>query len=454
MSMEPHALLGTVLDSAYRIDRLLGEGGMGAVYAATQLRLEKPVAIKVMSRELAAKPDALARFHREAKVTSGLGHPHIVQVFDFSTTPGGEPFIVMEFLDGEDLEHRLRRSGRLTPPETLHIVRQVASALQATHGKGIVHRDLKPANIYLLNAAGETDFVKVLDFGISKMAAAATKLTRTLAIVGTPNYMSPEQAEGKNDDIDERTDQWALACIAWECLAGEMLFDGENAMAILLQIVNKPPRPLLGTAPDVHPAIEDVLTRALAKSKADRFASVSDFAAALEAAITGRAASALPSPAKTAQLPAAEKSLPATTFTRTAGEARETVATSRTRFWIWGLAVSAAALLMLGGFLLLRPAAGPRPTAANPAPALPAAEPSPTLLAEPPPPVAPVAPAPPAKAESAPPPPAMPSEPVTPKPKKAKRSPTPEPKPEAPAAVREPPPSPPRKESQDQWRLD
>ena len=222
------ALLGVVLDGSYRIESLLGEGGMGAVYRATQLRLDKPVAVKVMARELAANQEALERFRREARVTSGLGHPNIVQVFDFSATPTGEPFFVLEFLEGEDLDHRLRRVGRLPISDVVHVVKQVASALAATHAKGIVHRDLKPGNIYLLDIAGTKDFVKVLDFGISKVRSASTKLTRTSSIMGTPNYMSPEQARGQIDDIDERTDQWALGCIAWECLAGRGPFVGEN----------------------------------------------------------------------------------------------------------------------------------------------------------------------------------------------------------------------------------
>ena len=126
----------------------------------------------------------------------------------------------MEFLEGEDLEKRLARVGRLSAPAAIHIIRQVASALSATHAKGIVHRDLKPANVFLLSVEGETDFVKVVDFGISKVRAAGTKLTAALAVMGTPNYMAPEQAEGRIDEIDHRTDQWALACIAYELVGG------------------------------------------------------------------------------------------------------------------------------------------------------------------------------------------------------------------------------------------
>src|SRR5450631_546823 len=284
------ALIGTVLvDGSYRVERLIGEGGMGAVYEATHLRLAKRVAVKVMARELTSNPEALARFHREAMVTSGLGHPHIVQILDFSTTPSGEPFLVMEFLDGEDLDHRLRRIGRLPASKVVHIVKQVASALAATHAKTIVHRDLKPANIFLLEVAGEIDFVKVLDFGISKVRSASTKLTRTSSVMGTPNYMSPEQAKGQVEDIDESTDQWALACIAWECLAGEGPFVGENIPSILFQIVHEPPPALATKVSGLQPQVEKVLLRALAKDKADRFANVKDFALALDGAVAGSA---------------------------------------------------------------------------------------------------------------------------------------------------------------------
>lgn len=273
--------MGTVLEGAYRIEGLLGKGGMGAVYTATHIRLSKRVAVKVMARELADNPEALLRFHREAVVTSGLGHPHIVQVFDFSSMPTGEPFLVMEFLEGEDLDQRLRRDRRLSPTSTLRIIKQVASALAATHAKKIVHRDLKPANIYLLAAAEEADFVKVLDFGISKVRAATTKLTRAESVMGTPDYMSPEQALGAIDEIDERTDQWALACITWECLSGRAPFIGENVPSLLFQVVHEQPPPLAPKVPGLSPEVEEVLLRALSKKKADRFPSVSAFAAAI-----------------------------------------------------------------------------------------------------------------------------------------------------------------------------
>jgi len=405
-----HGLVGSVLEGSYRIDGLLGEGGMGAVYSATHLRLDKRVAVKVMARELAAAPDALMRFRREALVTGNLGHPNIVQVFDFSTTPTGEPFLVMEFLDGEDLERRLRRQGRLSPATTLHIVKQVAAALMATHAKGIVHRDLKPANIYLLEAAGAADFVKVLDFGISKVHSASVKLTKTSAIMGTPAYMSPEQAEGKLEDLDERTDQWALACITWECLAGEAPFVGDNIPSILLKVVSRPPPPLLPQVAGLHPQVEGLLLRALAKNKHDRFATVHEFAAALEAALVDAAAKPVPSVPRTVQISQTmadegqveRPDLPAA-FTRTAGEIDDEADLKdvRSKTWIWAATVGAAAILLVAALLLFRSEPAPKPVSATPPPAaVPtpmAQQPAPTL-AQP----APAAPVPAAPAARAP----------------------------------------------------
>jgi serine/threonine-protein kinase len=381
-------LVGAVLEGAYHIERLLGEGGMGAVYHATQLRLDKHVAIKVMARELSAAPEALARFHREALVTSNLGHPNIVQVFDFSTTPTGEPFLVMEFLEGEDLEHRLRREGRLSALTMLHIIKQVTAALMATHAKGIVHRDLKPANIYLLEAAGAADFVKVLDFGISKVRSATTKLTRTASIMGTPGYMSPEQAKGRIEDIDERTDQWALACITWECLAGEGPFVGENVPSILFQIVHQPPPPLSSKVAGLNPQIQDVLLRALAKDKNDRFANVNDFAVALEGAAASTASIASSDVPRTDQLRGTVSSVPRTqklldparsavsprptTFAQTAGELEDSIEAPPSRSkWFGAIVAGAAVVLLLGAFLLSRPRPAPKRIVPGPAPYVP-----------------------------------------------------------------------------------
>ena len=284
------ALVGTVLEDAYRITRLIGQGGMGAVYEAVQLRLNKRVAIKLMARHLAADEKALARFHQEADITSHLGHPHLVSVIDFGQAATGEPYLVMEYLEGEDLDQRLGRLNGTPMPlkAVIRVVRQVASGLSAAHAKGVIHRDLKPANIFLVQIPGEPDFVKLLDFGISKMVAARTRLTNAASAVGTPAYMSPEQASGALALIDHHIDQWALACIAWELLAGMPPFVAEDSSALLYQIVQTEPRPLVPLLPDLPEALEVTLRRALSKQPARRFPSVRDFAYALEFAAFGR----------------------------------------------------------------------------------------------------------------------------------------------------------------------
>jgi serine/threonine-protein kinase len=270
---------GTVLGEAYRVGRRIAVGGMGSVYEAEHLRLGRRCAVKVMASELTDSPESVARFHREIEITAKLAHPHIVQVFDVGQLPSGEPYLVMEYLEGEDLAQRLAREGRLTVATMLHVARQIAAALTATHARGIVHRDLKPANIFLLAPEGSPDFVKVVDYGISKMPRAASKLTRASTLVGTPEYMAPEQAKGKVDEIDHRTDQWAFGAMLWESLSGRPPFAGADVAALLHQIVNEPPAPFFAA-----PELEAVLKRSLAKKQADRYASIPEMMKALEAA--------------------------------------------------------------------------------------------------------------------------------------------------------------------------
>jgi serine/threonine protein kinase len=454
-------LVGEVLEGAYRIERLLGAGGMAKVFEATHLRLGRRVAVKVMARELAANAEALARFHREAMVTSGLGHPHIVQVVDFSTTAKGEPFLVMEFLEGEDLDRRLAKVGRLPAAKVVTIVKQVASALTATHGKAIVHRDLKPANIYLVDAAGETDFVKVVDFGVSKVLSATTQLTRVSSIVGTTNYMSPEQANGANDEIDDATDQWALACIAWECLAGEGPFEGDSVPSILYRVVHAPPPSLLAKVPGLHPRVEDVLLHALSKNKRDRFATVSDFARALEDAVTGTSSGTLPATPRTADLPPASRSADhsrSTTFTQGAGEIASPHGASHSRRkWRVGLVVMAVVIALAAALLAFRPGSSRTPTSRLPVPHVPAA-PAPTAA---PPPTAERPVVPPAEVTTSP--PVSPAQRTQPDPEAKPAKPRPA-RQAAPAAAarsdeRRPTAKPrlpqkPREENQQIWRVD
>jgi eukaryotic-like serine/threonine-protein kinase len=395
----PDLALGTVLDGIYRIDRLLGQGGMGSVYQATQTRLDKRVAIKVMSRDLTGNPEALLRFRREAQVTSQLGHPNIVHVFDFGTTPEDAPFIAMELLEGEDLETRLQRVRRLHPVAVAGIVKQVASALAATHARGIVHRDLKPANIFLLRLEGSADFVKVVDFGVSKVRSVSGRLTRPTALMGSPQFMSPEQAAGQVDAIDHRTDQWALACIAFEALTGRAPFVGDDVNALLYQVTHNAPASLTALAPELPGQLEAVLTRALAKAPAHRYENIGTFAAAFERAASAGGPGIKPEDpvaADTGQFRTLEDGAPAvdwavetaspaaqapragtagprgtiallvTTFSRTVGELTLPGATAagrpRARTLIW-LAAAGVCLLLLA--LLMFNPRGARPVSTN-----------------------------------------------------------------------------------------
>jgi serine/threonine protein kinase len=289
---------GTVLGDTYRITRLIGIGGMGAIYEATHVGAGKRVAIKMMAKELAEHPEALARFRREVQVTTGLAHPNIIEVVDFGASPTGVPYLVMEYLDGEDLEARLEREGRVPLPTAVQIVKQVASALSVAHAEGVVHRDLKPGNVFLLRTGDGSVFVKVVDFGISKvLKAATTKLTMATAVVGTPEFMSAEQAAGRVDLIDHRSDQWALACLAWHMLSGRLPFWKPDVSGILNQVITAEPTPLGPEFADLIPRdVDKVLRRALSKKREDRFPTINAFARAFEAAAAGGTARA-PTPA-------------------------------------------------------------------------------------------------------------------------------------------------------------
>jgi serine/threonine protein kinase len=276
---------GLVLQDTYTLGECIGRGGMGEVYEATHTRLPGRFAIKVLRSHLLANEDAFRRFCREAEIMSALRHPHIVQIFDFNTSLDGLPYFVMEFLDGVDLQTRLVQSGALPLPAAVRIVEAVASALGAAHALGIVHRDLKPANIFLMRGKGrEDDFVKVLDFGISKAAGSSPSLSGASEVMGTPEFMSPEQALGRVDQVDARTDQFALAAIAYAMLTGHEPFVGGDPSSLLYQVVHEQPPPVSDFVPWPATEIQSVLDRALAKPPEDRFDGILKFGWALRLA--------------------------------------------------------------------------------------------------------------------------------------------------------------------------
>jgi len=272
---DPGPLVGRILQDTYRIEKLIGEGGMSAVYEASHTRLERRFAVKLLLPDVARHEEALARFRREAQVTSALGHPHIVEVFDFNhTSPEGAPYIVMELLIGEDLGARIQRQRQLGLHEAASILRQAASGLEAAHQKGVIHRDLKPQNIFLCRQGGRDNFVKVVDFGISKVLDST--LTRAQALMGTPSYMAPEQAEERAADVDQRTDVYAMGVILFEMLAGRPPFCNGNLVALLDEIIQAPPPPLRGLRPDLPRGVERVVNRALSKRPEDRQGSMAE----------------------------------------------------------------------------------------------------------------------------------------------------------------------------------
>ena len=271
-----------VIAERFRLTRLLGEGGMGSVWLAHHLALQIPCAVKFMRAEVAADPGARARFDREAVAAAQLRSPHVVQVLDHGVCEG-MPFIAMEFLDGEDLEHRLAKRGRLLPEEMVAILAQVARALTKAHAAGLVHRDLKPANIFLVHD-DDREIVKVLDFGIAKTTGLATSgQTKTGAIMGTPYYMSPEQAQGTKV-VDHRTDLWALGVIVYQCLTGQLPFTSDAFGDLVLKIIVEP-LPVPSQVAPLPPGFDAWWARALDRNPAARFQSAKELVEALAEAL-------------------------------------------------------------------------------------------------------------------------------------------------------------------------
>ncbi len=277
-------LVGQILAERYRVVRLIGEGGMGQVYEAQHVNINKRFALKLLRPEIVSNAEAVARFRQEAWSASSIGHENIIEIEDFATLPSGAVYLAMEYLDGLALADRMRQEPALGFGEALDIMLQVASGLAAAHDKSIVHRDMKPENIFLAQKYGRP-LVKILDFGIAKVSGAEgnRSLTRTGTIFGTPHYMSPEQALGK--PLDLRADIYSVGVIMYELFTGKVPFEAESFMGILTKHITTQPTPPRQAAPerDIPVEVEAVILRALAKEAEDRYQSMADLAAELAA---------------------------------------------------------------------------------------------------------------------------------------------------------------------------
>jgi len=294
-------LVGQVIADRYHIIKKLGEGGMGAVYLGEHVKMGRKSAIKVMNPGMAADPDAISRFNREASNASRISHPNVCQIYDFGETPEGVIYLAMEFIEGSALTDLIEKEGALPPLRAARILKQAADALASAHDLGIVHRDLKPDNIMIVQAKDGSDVVKVVDFGIAKAVAgdeAGQKVTKTGLVVGTPEYMSPEQLSG--DKLDGRSDIYSLALVFYRMLTGVLPFQADSAQETMIKRLTDEPMPLESARPDIvfPPALQAVLDKALARLPSERYGSAAQFGKDAEAAVAGLEAARAPAGAE------------------------------------------------------------------------------------------------------------------------------------------------------------
>ncbi|MCC7532113.1 MAG: protein kinase [Candidatus Melainabacteria bacterium] len=280
-----HNLIGKKIEGKYEVQSILGEGGMAIVYKAYHTKMERLVVIKVMQGWLLSNKNAVERFERESKMTAKLAHPNIVTVFDYGVLNQKEPYLVMEYIKGESLGDKIARQGALPFATAAGIIIQICRGLQEAHNVGIIHRDLKPDNILLQDRSDRPDWVKIVDFGISHLVQGNKRLTKTGKMVGTPEYIAPEQLKDKPLDI--RTDLYALGIILYETLTGRVPFEGESAEAILMKHLLEPPPPLSFHNDDFAEGtpFDAIIAKALRKEPDERYQTATEFRLDVEEAL-------------------------------------------------------------------------------------------------------------------------------------------------------------------------
>lgn len=298
---EEDQLVGTVLADRYEILEVIGGGGMGLVYKARHKLMNRIVAIKMLHKHMISSKDTLKRFQLEAQAASCLSLPNILTVYDFGLTGEGQPYMVMDYLEGTSLADMLEKEHHVEPDRAVNIFIQACAGLAHAHQKGVLHRDIKPSNIMLVNFGDQADFVKIVDFGIAKLLNQGVgELTKTGEVYGSPSYMSPEQCRGK--ETDARSDIYSMGCVMYRTLSGRPLFSGDDIIELLFKQVSEPPAPF---DPELHiPAdLEAVIFKALAKDPADRYQNMNEFKEALEKYVDKRSGKNVPAPTPTVEGP-------------------------------------------------------------------------------------------------------------------------------------------------------
>ena len=302
---EQSKLVGQTIDGRYEVQKVLGEGGMGLVYRARHIVLNKPLAIKVLRPDVSRDEEIITRFRQEAQSASAIGNQHIIDISDFGTLPDGSTYFVMEFLDGVDLTGAIEQAQQVDPRRLVHIAKQLCVALGAAHEAGIVHRDLKPDNIYLIKRGGDADFVQVLAFGIAKVGGSSSKLTRAGQVFGTPHYMSPEQCSGTG--VDHRTDVYALGIILFEMVTGQVPYDADNLMGILTKHLYEPIPSPRTFVPELPADLEAVIVKSIAKNADERYQNMTELYEDLLRVEQGVGTVAIRETTKAVALPPAEE---------------------------------------------------------------------------------------------------------------------------------------------------